>query len=228
VIEIFIAIYIACSAKQACMWEGGEMPLTREMRNDYAAKFTSCTLRPQFSVAIDGAISSIEKGRARYEGVARKTNVPWQVIGVIHNLECSGDFNCHLHNGDPLRRRTVNVPAGRPVIGKPPFTWEASAIDALTYDGFNRWSDWTVAGTLYKLEGYNGFGYRKRGIPSPYLWSGSQHYERGKYVSDGSFDPKAVSKQVGAAVVLRRMSDRDLIEIPNPDDSPTVAIKPAA
>lgn len=207
------------------------MPLTREMRDDYAGKFASCTVQPEFTGSVDRAITNIEKGRKRYESVAQKTNVPWFVIGVIHNLECSGNFDCHLHNGDPLRRRTVNVPAGRPAIGKPPFTWETSAVDALTYDGFNRWTDWTAAGTLYKLEGYNGFGYRKRGVPTPYLWSGSPHYVRGKYTSDGKFDPKAISKQVGAGVVLRRMTDRDLIEIQNPDVQPEaepLLLKPAA
>ncbi len=216
-LEIAIAIFLACGVGQALApewWEGEEeMPLTKEMRDDYEAKFATCTVKPDFRDDAEGVITRIMKHRGRYEAVATQTNVPWHVIAVIHNLECSGRFDCHLHNGDPLRRRTVNVPAGRPVKGTPPFTWEASAVDALTYDGFTAWRDWTVGGTLYKLEGYNGMGYRKGGIPSPYLWSGSQHYTRGKYVADGKFDPKAVSSQLGAAVVLRRMHDQALIEI---------------
>lgn len=203
----------AASAAPQMGWEGEVMPLTREMRSDYESKFVTCTVRPDFEQQTAKVINQMMAARDRYEAVATKTSVPWHVIAVIHNLECSGKFDCHLHNGDPLRRRTVNVPAGRPATGKPPFTWEQSAIDALTFDGFSSWTDWSVAGTLYKLEGYNGFGYRKRAVPSPYLWSGSPHYVRGKYVADGQFDPRAVSSQLGAAVVLRRMEDRALVVI---------------
>lgn len=189
------------------------MPLTREMRIEYETKFATCTTKPEFQDDTEATIARVMRHKDRYSAVSSKTKVPWHVIAVIHNLECGGRFDCHLHNGDPLRRRTVNVPAGRPLKGKAPFTWEASAIDALAFDGFTKWSDWSVAGTLYKLEAYNGLGYRKRGVPSPYLWSGSQHYSKGKYVSDGRFDPKAVSTQVGAGPLLRRMDDEGLISI---------------
>jgi lysozyme family protein len=39
--------------------------------------------------------------------------VPWYVIAVIHNMECGLDFTEHLHNSDPLARRTINDPPGR-------------------------------------------------------------------------------------------------------------------
>lgn len=212
-ISIAIAVYLACASHSPCggWWEGDEMALTPQMRNEYEGNFATCTIRPEFRYDADDVVNRITKSRSRYESVATKTHVPWQVVAIIHHMECSGNFNCHLHNGDSLHRRTVNVPAGRPVNGKPPFTWERSAIDALTFDGFTSWSDWSVAGTLYKLESYNGMGYRKRGTSSPYLWSGSQYYTSGKYVADGHYDPRAVSGQLGAAVTLRRMKDLGLI-----------------
>ena len=54
---------------------------------------------------------------------------------------------------------------------------------------------------LDRLERYNGLGYRRRGRPSPYLWSYSGHYDKGKYVADGRFDPDAESKQCGGAAL---------------------------
>ena len=39
--------------------------------------------------------------------------MPWYVIAVIHNMECGLDFTEHLHNGDPLARRTINDPPKR-------------------------------------------------------------------------------------------------------------------
>ncbi len=44
---------------------------------------------------------------------------------------------------------------------------------------------------------------------SPYLWSGSNHYRRGKYRSDGEWDPDLVSRQIGSAVLLRRLAELD-------------------
>jgi lysozyme family protein len=61
---------------------------------------------------------------------------------------------------------------------------------------------------LYLLEKYNGFGYRKMGKPTPYLWSFCNLYEKGKYVADGRFDPKIISKQCGAAIMVKALIDR--------------------
>jgi lysozyme family protein len=230
VIEIALALTLALGSASGpgAVWEGEEMPLTPQMRSEYESKYSSCTTRPEFKEETEKVITKITKARERYEKVAAATRVPWQVIAVIHNLECSGDFGCHLHNGDTLRRRTVNVPAGRPTRGKPPFSWEESAKDALTFDGFSSWPDWSVAGTLYKIEGYNGMGYRKRNIPSPYLWSGSPHYGRGKFVADGRFDPQAVSSQLGAATLLREMEGRGLASLTTTEVAPPIAPKTSA
>ncbi|MGN6187172.1 MAG: peptidoglycan-binding protein [Thermoanaerobaculia bacterium] len=203
------------------------MTLTQTLRSEYDTLFQTCTVRPEFSDNIENVITRSITARRRYQAVALRTRVPWHVVAVIHNLECSGRFDCHLHNGDSLSRRTVHVPAGRPVEGTPPFTWEDSAVDALRYQGFTSWTDWSVAGTLYKIETYNGLGYRKRGLRSPYLWSGSQHYTKGKYVADGKFDANAVSSQAGAAVVLRRIAEKDLIRIGvNPGAAPQPLASP--
>ena len=104
---------------------------------------------------------------------------------------------------------------GGPKTGQPPFTWEASASDALRYQGFDKWKDWSIPGTLYKLEGYNGFGYRDHhpDVPSPYLWSFSTHYSAGKYVADGKWSQTAVSAQCGVAVLLRRLAEKNLIKL---------------
>ena len=56
---------------------------------------------------------------------------------------------------------------------------------------------------LHRLEAYNGFGYRRSGRASPYLWSFSNLFTSGKFVADGRFDQKAKSQQCGAAVMLK-------------------------
>jgi lysozyme family protein len=182
--------------------------LTAQRRQGYELLYESCLVRPKRRAAVDQLVQRITANKARYDKVGKALGVPWYVVGIIHSLEASGDFSRHLHNGDPLTARTTHVPAGRPPTGKPPFTWERSAIDALRLRGMDRWKDWSIPGTLYELEGYNGFGYRDHHptVPSPYLWSFSNHYTRGKYVADGRFSPTAVSQQVGAALLLKQLS----------------------
>ena len=186
-----------------------------QSQSEYQRLFDTCVINPDKLPEVNSIVDRIVAGRPRYEAVGNKLNIPWYFIGIVHCMEGSLSFNKHLHNGDPLTARTVQVPAGRPKTGQPPFTWEFSAEDSLTYEKIDQWKDWSVPGMLYKLEGYNGFGYRRLQPPinSPYLWSMTNHYTKGKYVADGRFDPKAVSKQTGAAALLRRMAEKQIISL---------------
>ena len=187
------------------------LPLTDELRAEYQSLFDTCQIRAESRGEVETLAAKIVHNRARYESVGVPLSIPWYFIGVIHNMESSQRFDRHLHNGDPLTARTVHVPAGRPASGDPPFTWEASATDSLQLEGLDKVTDWSFPALLYRTEKYNGFGYRIHHpeVLSPYLWSGSNHYTKGKFVADGKFDPNAVSKQCGAAVILRRMADQN-------------------
>ena len=164
-------------------------------------------LRPERLRDVQATARRIFKGRERYEKVSSATGVPWFVVGLIHAMEAGLSFDDHLHNGDPLDERTVHVPRGRPKQGNPPFTWEDSAIDALSYDGLTVIDNWCVERIAYMLESYNGWGYRGKGVPTPYLWSYTNQYEKGKFVRDHVFDANAVSEQSGAMAILTAMRD---------------------
>jgi lysozyme family protein len=189
--------------------------LTPELHDEYQRLFETCLTPSSRLPAIDSIVSELKKNRRRYERVGKELGVPWYVIGAIHNMESGIRFDGHLHNGDPLTDRTKQVPAGRPKTGEPPFTWEESAVDALTMQGFDVWNDWSIPGILYKLEEYNGWGYRQHhpDVLSPYLWSFSNHYSRGKYTADGQFSPAAVSAQCGVAALLHRMAETGAINL---------------
>ena len=178
------------------------------VREEYSALWMSMVLTPALAKAVDYGAAKILAGRTQYEAVSEKTGVPWCVIGLIHLMEAGCRFGCHLHNGDPLSAKTVQVPKGRPLVGRGPFSWQDSAIDALQYDKLDKVSGWSVERIAYCLEGYNGWGYRKYHpeVHNPYLWSGSTHYVKGKYVKDAEWSADIVSAQVGAMPVLRRLS----------------------
>ena len=188
--------------------------LTPELRGEYQTLFDSCQFRPERKNTVEQLAASLIQNKARYQGLEALTDVPWYIIAVIHNMEASQKFNGHLHNGDPLTARTVHVPKNRPPFGNPPFKFEDSAVDALVFEKLDRVEDWTLAGSLFRLEGFNGFGSRAHGIHTPYLWSFSNHYTKGKFVADGVFDPNAVSQQCGAALLLRRMVDQQAFVFP--------------
>ena len=184
--------------------------LTQNLKDEYQNLFNTCEIKTDKLSEIENIITRIISNQNRYETVGNELSIPWFFISVIHNMESSLNFNCHLHNGDPLTARTIQVPAGRPLTGNPPFTWEQSAKDSLTFQKLNQWDDWSLPGILYKLEEYNGWGYRRNHpeVLSPYLWSGSNNYSSGKYVADGRWSDTAVSNQIGAAVILRRMAEK--------------------
>lgn len=190
------------------------VPFTQTLKKEYEDLFNGCLVRPERMDAVERIIARLQENRNRYLDVGGGLGIPWFFVAVIHNMESSLNFNRHLHNGDPLSKRTEHVPAGRPKKGNPPFTWEESAKDALSMKGLGPTTDWSLAGTLYRLEGYNGWGYRlyHSHVLSPYLWSFSNHYKSGKYTADGTWSDVAVSKQCGAAVLLRRMAETNQID----------------
>jgi lysozyme family protein len=188
------------------------MPSYESLQPKYANLWASMEIRPSKSADIGATAAKVVQFKnGRYKAVQDLTNVPWYVIGLIHQLECGGNFAEHLHNGDSLAKRTVQVPKGRPVAGDPPFTWVASACDAVTYDGLDKVDDWSIERILYQLEAYNGWGYKTHHpeVNTPYLWSGTNHYSKGKYVADGQWSSEAVSGQSGAAPILKRVMELD-------------------
>ena len=185
------------------------MQFTPQLQSEYQRLFDTCVVDLTKLSEINPIVATINNNKERYQTVGDKLNIPWYFIGIVHSLEGGSNFKTHLHNGDPLTARTVQVPKGRPKTGNPPFEWEFSAEDALVVEGLDKWTDWSVPGVLFKLEGFNGYGYHKASINinSPYLWSYSNHYTKGKFVKDGVYNPNAVSKQCGAAILLRRLTE---------------------
>jgi lysozyme family protein len=94
--------------------------LTPALRADYLRLFQTCRITPGASPPSAPSPEKIADNRARYETIGQPLNIPWFFIGLTHYRECNLDFGKHLHNGDPLTARTVQVPAGRPLKGKPP------------------------------------------------------------------------------------------------------------
>jgi lysozyme family protein len=192
-------------------------PKFEDISADYVRLFETCQIRSENRSTVQWYVSKITDPTRRksYEAVFEETCVPWYAVAIIHGMECSFDFNSHLHNGDSIKAKTKQVPAGRPNPWLPPSDWVSSAVDALRYDKLHEQADWSLPRMLYRWEAYNGWRSRLLyKINTPYLWSFSNQYTKGKFVADNKWDPNAVSKQCGAAVMLKALVEGGFISQP--------------
>lgn len=181
-------------------------PTFPALRGEYARLWGSVQVKR--AADADAVARRILRDRARYEAVEAATGVPWEFVAVLHDRESGGSFAGVLHNGERIigtGRKTRLVPKGR----GPFASWQAAAVDALKIKGLEKIRDWSAERCLFEGERFNGFSYRSKGKPSPYVWSGTSHYQRGKYVRDGVYDAKVVDKQLGIAAVMARLMALD-------------------
>ena len=176
-----------------------------ELKSEYTQLWRSIEIRPEKRELVMRIARKLMRHKAQYLAVERRAGVPWFVVAALHNRESDADFATYLGNGEPLDRKTTLVPKGRG-----PFdSWEAGAADALALDGLDQVKTWSPERACFEIEKFNGFGYRKRGVHSPYLWSFSNHYARGKYVADGRFSSTHVDEQCGAIPILKAIMELD-------------------
>lgn len=138
----------------------------------------------------------------RYKSVQDEDGVPIVFIGPADQRESNANAHLALGQGDPWDQVSTHVPRG---FG-PWSSWKAAALFYLHREHLDDTTqDWSFPYLCWKFECWNGFGYRAHGIHSPYLWAGTNHYTRGKYVADGVFDPHAEDRQLGTIPVALRM-----------------------
>jgi len=189
------------------------MALFANYKDDYERIWSSLAIRPEKLAEARRQAEKLQEGKAIYQRIESRTGVPWWFIGLCHYRESAFDFETYLGNGQTLARPTTIVPKGRgPFIG--PDAFLDGAIDALRLEGFIGSNDWSIARVLFRLEGFNGYGYHAKQVASPYLWGGSTAYgppesRGGKYVRDHVFDATVVDKQLGTAVILKAVLDLD-------------------
>lgn len=177
---------------------------------EYAEQLDRMTINPGRKAEFEmyGKIAIAHK--AQYLEIEKATGVPWPLTAVIHRRESPSDknnvprFDTYLGNGQPLNRVTTVVPRGR----GPFSSFLAGAIDAYTQDELvHVVPPWPLEKHLFYAEVLNGPGYNNGPggyppMPSPYIFGGTNIQKRGKYPSDGHFDPTVMDTQPGCAPML--------------------------
>ena len=165
-------------------------------------------------------IDIAKQNQRRYEIVADRTGIPWELIAALHYRESGMKFNTYLHNGQKLGKPTTMVPRGV-MFGEG--EWELAAIHALggnlsvdelrgnqpkkhfqnirTSLGIDK--DTQELSKLFAFaESYNGLGYRGKGVPTPYVYSGTNMYTTGHFYADNKFSPDRSDRSVGVAALV--------------------------
>jgi lysozyme family protein len=141
-----------------------------------------------------------------YVPIERATGVPWYMIALTHMREANNDFSRGLAQGDRWDRVSVN----KPICG--PFkSFFDSAVWALRHDGLTSVHDWRLEKILWYEEAFNGLGPEMHGIPSGYIWGGTNIQRAGKYIHDGpsGWRPNVWDTQPGVAPILQQMAKID-------------------
>lgn len=180
-----------------------------EARN--AARWAAMHLRADRLPELDRVARKIFIHKARYVAIEQLLvsvgkSGPWWFVGIAHERESGCNFMCQLGQGDPLGEVSVHDPAGRgPFFGADAF--ERSCYDALIDCGPHaaNWTLWTPGGVATIFEEYNGLGYADMGVPSAYVWSGSDQYSHGKYVADHVYRDGVIDVQEGCMPLLSRL-----------------------
>jgi lysozyme family protein len=139
----------------------------------------------------------IISNQSRYSNIASRTNVPYYVIGIIHNREGNMAFDVDLKDGTKLSK-----------LGYSDSYFDSFAEKALNEKFENGPYNFnSIPSILKAIEAYNGFGYTidSVNINAPYLWSGTDKYTSGKFTSDNHYEADATDKQMGAVPIIKEL-----------------------
>lgn len=191
-----------------------------------ARRWAIMHLRAERIPAFHATATRLFAAKDRYQGVTDrlveqgKQPVPWWFIAVVSEREYGGPprWDRQLGQGDHLNQTSTHDPRGRgPFLDHPGDVtpghdaWTRCCLDALIECGpyAAKWTDWTPGGVLTLWEEYNGLGYANMGVPSAYVWSGTDQYVSGKYVADHVYRASAVDVQEGCAPILAMLMALD-------------------
>ena len=163
--------------------------------------FTDNNDNQNFDYLIDEFVRIYNDNIVIYNEIAEDVGLPPAVIAVIHYRENSinffaEEFNIDITNGSNLEESISQdnfLDRTRNVIQTQQEKISGLNLTVETTD---------IISMLCFTEMYNGWGYYDNHLISPYSYSGTNIYESGKFISDGTYDPNVIDKQIGAYRLL--------------------------
>lgn len=159
--------------------------------------------------------------------------IPWWFIPLVHERECVrgvDNWSCNIAQGCRFDVKCNVIPKNGPFSS---FDKAAIAALVLEHPFAAKNTNWSGGGTMTIAEDYNGTGYYRMGVTNPYLFSGTDKYVKGKYIADHKYDANKVDTQLGVAISLKALMERDSSitldgNMPNQDKAPNGVEKVAS
>lgn len=181
-----------------------------KLEPEYRALAARAIIKPERERELRSAAVRLLRDKATYAIVSQKTDIPIAVLMALAEREMTGNLHCYLGNGQSLKKRTTIVPKGRgPFLQPFPEDFIAGCLDALAIDRLDQVAHqaggWSLARFCYESEEWNGWGYRARGIPSPYVFGATSVQRAGKFPRDHFFDPTMMDPQLGTLAIVEEL-----------------------
>lgn len=184
-----------------------------KLEPEYARLASIATIKPSREHELEQACISLLRSKALYQRVEQLSHVPAAALMALAMREMSGNTRCYLGNGQRLTMRTTIVPKGRGPFPNTDDGFIAGCLDALAIDRLDQVykmaGAWSVARFCYESEEWNGWGYRARGIPSPYVFGGTTVQKAGKYVADHVYSATTMDPQLGTLALVQELVKLD-------------------
>jgi lysozyme family protein len=190
-------------------------PTFEAMKSNYISLISQATVLPSREAEVAAVAEYLIRDKAIYLMVEQKTHVPAAVLMALAEREMDGNLHCYLGNGQNLKRRTTIVPIGRgPFMETFPNDFIAGCLDSLALDGLDKvWQDnpegWSLDRFAFEMESWNGWGYRARGIPSPYVFGATTVQRPGKFPRDHVFVATEMDPQIGTLAIVEEIVKQD-------------------
>ena len=170
---------------------------------EYETLFASVQIVPSRLAEVNDTCERILRhlDAGDYGTVCAETGIPFLLIGPSFEREASTNFALSPAQGDRWNQVSRDVPRG---LG-PYASWHDAAVAAYKIDGLSAVgaANWTYGLIPYFDEAFNGFGYRDfHGERTPYNAGATNLQQRGKYTSDGKFDPDEMDPQIGCIAMM--------------------------
>ena len=183
------------------------------LKDEYCAQIARAHIRPECEHALGVTCERLLHDKLVYERVSEASGVPAAGLMALAEREMSGNLHCYLGNGQRLTKRTTIVPVNRGPFPDTIDGFIAGATDALHLDGLDQVAQtaegWSLPRFAYESELWNGFGYRLRRIPSPYLFGGTTVQRPGKFIRDRAFSSTTMDPQLGTIAIVERLFELD-------------------
>jgi lysozyme family protein len=183
------------------------------LKSEYERLISIAHIRPECEHVLEVTGRRLLHDKPVYAELSSYTGVPIAMLMALAEREMSGNLHCYLGNGQRLTKRTTIVPIGR---GPFPDTKEgfiAGARDALAIDHLDQVvhsaEGWTMPRAAFESEDWNGWGYRSKGIPTPYAFGGTTAQRPGKYIRDHVYSATTMDPQLGTIAILEKLFELD-------------------